>query len=64
MYLLKIIKEAISIYEKNILIETKNFYTKITKEISKLSVTVACQLKNIKNLIKSNYTLDNWVMDQ
>jgi len=35
MYLLKIIKEAISIYEKNILIGTKNFYTKITKEINK-----------------------------
>ena len=34
MYLLKIVKEAINIYEKNILIKTKNFYTKIAKKIN------------------------------
>ena len=29
------------------------------KRFCKLSVTIACQPKNIKNLVKSNYSLDN-----
>ena len=50
MYLLKIIKEAISIYEKNILIGTKNFYTKITKEINKNN-----------NIDVSRHSISNWI---
>lgn len=50
MYLLKIIKEAISIYEKNILKKTKNFYTNIAKEINKNN-----------NIDVSRHSISNWI---
>lgn len=50
MYLLKIIKEAISIYEKNILTKTKNFYTNIAKEINKNN-----------NIDVSRHSISNWI---
>jgi transposase len=50
MYLLKIIKEVFYIYEKNILTETKNFYTKITREINKNN-----------NIDVSRHSISNWI---
>jgi hypothetical protein len=47
------------ICEQQLRIRTKIHTRKNSKGFCKLSVTVACQPKNITNLIKSNYTLDN-----
>lgn len=45
--------------EQQIRIRTKIHTKKNKKGFCSLSVTVACQPKNIKKLIKSNYSLDN-----
>ena len=50
MYLLKIIKEVLYIYENNILTKTKKFYTKITREINKNN-----------NIDVSRHSISNWI---
>jgi len=45
--------------EQQLRIRTKIHTTKNTKGFCKLSVTISCKPKNIKNLVKSNYSLDN-----
>jgi hypothetical protein len=47
------------ICEQQLRIRTKIHTTKNTKGFCKLSVTISCQPKNIKNLVKSNYSLDD-----
>jgi transposase len=61
MYLLKIIKEAISIYEKNILTKTKNFYTKITKEINKNN-NINVSRHSVSNWINNKINLENRIL--
>ena len=63
MYLLKIVKEAINIYEKNLLIKTKNFYTKIAKKINeenniKVSRQSITKWINNKNIIEKRILRD------
>jgi len=50
MYLPNIIKESISIYEKNILKGNKNFYTKIAKEVN-----------NNNKINVSRHSISNWI---
>lgn len=45
--------------EQQLRIRTKIHTRKNKKGFCNLSITVACQPKNIKNLIRSNYSLDN-----
>lgn len=47
------------ICEQQLRIRTKIHTKKNNKGFCKLSVTIACQPKNIKKLINSNYSLDN-----
>ena len=47
------------ICEQQLRVRTKIHTKKNKKGFCKLSVTVACQPKNINNLVKSEYTLDN-----
>jgi len=47
------------ICEQQLRIRTKVHSRKNSNGFCKLSVTISCQPKNIKNLIKSNYSLDN-----
>ena len=47
------------ICEQQLRIRTKIHTRKNTKGFCKLSVINSCQPKNIKNLVKSNYSLDN-----
>ncbi len=47
------------ICEQRLRIRTKIHATKNTKGFCKLSVTISCQPKNIKNLPKSKYSLDS-----
>lgn len=47
------------ICEQQLRIRTKIHVAKNTKGFCKMSVTIACQPKNIKDLINSNYSLDN-----
>jgi hypothetical protein len=47
------------IHDQQLRIRTKIHTKKNNKGFCKLSVTIACQPKNIKNLISSSYSLDN-----
>lgn len=47
------------ICEQQLRIRTKIHTTKNSRGFSKLSVTISCQPKNIKDLPESNYSLDN-----
>jgi hypothetical protein len=47
------------ICKQQLRIRTKIHTTKNTKGYCKLSVTISCQPKDIKNLVESNYSLDN-----
>ena len=61
MYLLKIIKDAISIYEKNILLEKKIFYTKITKELNEKNNTNVSR-HSVSNWINNKKNLENRIL--
>ena len=61
MYLLKIIKESISIYEKNIFTKTKNFYTKITKEINKNN-NIDVSRHSVSNQINNKINLEQRIL--
>jgi hypothetical protein len=45
--------------EQQLRVRTKIHTTKNSKGFCKLSVTISCQPKNVKNIIKSIYSLDN-----
>ena len=47
------------ICEQQLRIRTKIHTTKNSRGFCKLSVTIACQPKNIKNMVASSYSLDN-----
>ena len=54
-------KVPIFICKQRLRIRTKIHEKKNTKGFCKLSVTIACQPKNINNLINSEYSLDDQI---